>query len=125
MGCIIGYLYNTMNGLCYNATHMEPQAESPVEVSPNPAPINDVLPPAPTTSPEPEPMATPPAELDPPANLPTETPPENPPASTKPAAVNKPPKPKRSGTTAAIVSTVIIVIALAGLAVYAYLKQKS
>ena len=114
-----------MNGLCYNASHMEPQAESPVEMPPNPAPINDVLPPAPAANPELEQMATPPADPYPPADLPTETPPEIPPAPTKPAAVNKPPKPKRSGTAAAIVATVIIVIALAGLAVYAYLKQKS
>lgn len=52
----------------------------------------------------------------------------NPPAAkqpTKPAPPPKaPPKPPKQGVTAAIFATVIIVLGLAALAVYAYIKTK-
>jgi hypothetical protein len=68
-------------------------------------PVMDVVPPAPPT-----------AETKTPPAKPSEQPSKPNPKATTP--------PKKPGVAAAIFATVIIVIALACLAVYAYIKQK-
>lgn len=88
-----------------------PPPETPIPAAPNPA--MDVVAPRPKGAPEAV-ASAPPEQTDPKAKQPAkqETPP-------KP----KTPKPKGNGVTAAIFATVIIVLGLGLLAVYAYIKQ--
>lgn len=91
-----------------------PVAEPPAAPSP---PVMDVTPPAP--------MATPPPEDEPDLTQNNEpvAPPPNKPKPPKAKASPKPHNPN-SSVTAAIVATVIIVLGLAALATYAYLKTR-
>jgi hypothetical protein len=84
-------------------------------------PVMDVVPPRTTSEAavEPEPMATAPPDQD----QPKASNPSMPPAHQKAPPKPKPPKQPKNGVTAAIFGTVIIVLGLAVLAVYAYLKQ--
>jgi uncharacterized protein HemX len=69
-------------------------------------------------------MATPPAEPSPSETKSSQIPPAvTTTEKTKPASVTKPPKAHGSGVMAAIIATVLIVLVLAALAVYAYLQQ--
>jgi outer membrane biosynthesis protein TonB len=85
-----------------------PEAPTPAE-APKPAPVMDVVPP-PAAAPQPD-------NVEPQVDKP------EPKAAAKPPAP-KPVTPKRpsTGMTPAIIATVIIVLGLAALAVYAYLK---
>lgn len=108
---------------------MEEEPTVPAEMTATDAPndtlapvtINDVTPPAPET------MATPPA-VTPDDDDKTEAPTEPAPAEATPPVTPEPPKaakePSQSNAKLAIFATVFIVIVLAGLAVFAYLKQK-
>jgi hypothetical protein len=102
---------------------MEEPPAPPSAGAPNPAapgPVMDVVPPRPKAEPaagaSPEPMA-----VAPPEEANSKVQPARQKAAPKPP---KPPKQPGSGVTVAIVATVIIVLGLALLAVYAYLKQK-
>ncbi len=95
--------------------------------APPAAPIADVLPAAAAVDPNPDSaalMAEPP-DAEPPAAEPSvaSKPKAETPAAHQPAPP-KPPKVRREGTTAAIIATVVIVVSLSALAVYAYLKTK-
>ena len=84
-----------------------PPADTP---STPPAPIMDVKAPGATSA---APAAAPPAAAKPATKLDKSAPPPK-----------APPKPKTKGVTAAITATVIIVLGLAALAVYAYINTK-
>jgi uncharacterized protein HemX len=98
---------------------MEPSAKQLDKAPPpdSPAPVMDVRRPAPSQ----ETMATPPPQTDQPETHSPPVPAPKPAAKKPPAAKAKPAT--NSSVTAAIAATVIIVLGLAGLAVYAYLKQ--
>jgi hypothetical protein len=104
--------------------------DAPKPAAPS-APVMDVVAPPPAPDPAPaangddKPHDPPPAEPDHQAG-----PDEKKPEAVKPAEVAPPPKPvipkqPGSGIGMAIFGTVVIVLALAGLAVYAYLKSKN
>lgn len=82
----------------------------------------DVVPPQPPAAPavEPEPVAAAPPDQ----GQPQPPQPPSPPPQQKAPPKPKPPKKPRNGVGTAIFATVIIVLGLAALAVYAYLKGK-
>ena len=101
---------------------MEPvhQQPAPTALKPASPPVMDVVPPQPLPA---EPLKMPPQETGP---LPLEKPEDD---SKKPAkekaakpAVTKPPKAPSSGVGLAIFATVIVVLGLGAMMVYAYLR---
>lgn len=88
--------------------------------------VMDVKAPPPADPPKPPPAASPtvhnePASTSPP-NKPEKS--DNKKNEVPQQTAKKPPKPAAKGVTAAIFATVIIVLGLGGLAVYAYLKTR-
>ena len=94
------------------------QGAAPVATPKPPAPVMDVKPPTPEN--ENGVHAAPPEETPPATEAPKN---EKPAKKAKPAKVKKPKGPRQPGVGLAIFASTVIVLGLATLAVYAYLKS--